>query len=503
MYVTIEAEEPTVKDERSSAYMDLLQLNACITLRIFVDDCTKEPDPAVLVVVEQLVHVDTAPQIQNNAIINGVRGVFKWIECTNVAKPLFTIKNTDSYSSSSVRFDRQTGRSYLRVDIRNVISNNQLQETVRVQFEPPTIETEELKTPLFRFTFYQYSKGKQIHDPMEWVPPFVFGIVSGKDDIKSLVQAYHRIIETFPFVTNALVTTPDNSGFHIKERVRAALNRSGENDYKPLPLPMNLPLAPVIVPQARRGSPESVVSPAYRPKPSKQEEQEVHTPSKKRSAFSMDDIMGGDEDPPTGTTADEQLAAQALLSPFTIHDTNPLKRKLSSSNSEHSDEEGADDSDDNLEIDEHGVEPKTKKRNSGTKLNAPSPAARSRVKSQGQEFVCTVCHDTKEDQIGDIKRQITRSNVHLYQLVFNKKVSCGRVCNECLAEYNSSPCTLCGTTEFKSGTLSLKSDLIPKYEEAFGRTGLQEGKLCRGCYGKFYAYQSKKSTQDQKLNQQL
>jgi hypothetical protein len=108
--------------------------------------------------------------------------------------------------------------------------------------------------------------------------------------------------------------------------------------------------------------------------------------------------------------------------------------------------------------------------------------------NKGGGFKCTVCDKKKIEKQGNIKRQVTRSNVYLYQLVFGRSISCGRVCQECLDEYNRAPCKICGGTDFRAGTLSLKSDLIPKYEQAFGRQNLQEGKLCRGCYGKFYAF---------------
>jgi hypothetical protein len=120
------------------------------------------------------------------------------------------------------------------------------------------------------------------------------------------------------------------------------------------------------------------------------------------------------------------------------------------------------------------------------------PKGKSRDTSgKGLVFKCTVCNKKKTDKQGDIKRQVTRSNVYLYQLVFKRTITCGRVCQECLNEYNHAPCKLCGSNDFRTGTLSLKSDLIPKYEAAFGRQNLQEGKLCRACYGKFYAYTNK------------
>jgi hypothetical protein len=135
----------------------------------------------------------------------------------------------------------------------------------------------------------------------------------------------------------------------------------------------------------------------------------------------------------------------------------------------------------------------TRRKTSAVVTTTPRERKRGST-DKGLTYTCTVCNHKKTDKQGDIKRQVTRSNVFLYQLVFKRNITCGRVCQECLNEYNQSPCKLCGSNDFRTGTLSLKSDLIPKYEQAFGRQGLQEGKLCRACYGKYYSYTNKSTT---------
>jgi hypothetical protein len=107
-------------------------------------------------------------------------------------------------------------------------------------------------------------------------------------------------------------------------------------------------------------------------------------------------------------------------------------------------------------------------------------------KRPGLVVRCTVCETRISDD--SIKRQVNRHNVNIFKVVFQREIECGRVCDECLKIYNNTPCQICGDTDFRGGTLALKQEAIQKYEEAFGMKGLVEGKVCRGCYGKFYTF---------------
>jgi hypothetical protein len=501
MYVTIERDDVSSSEDRSQSHLELLKTDAAIVFRVTVEDDKNEPDPSVVIVVEQLVNVDTSPQVQDNTIVNGmVNGrIFQWVECTNVTRPLFSIKNPIQCSNSCVIFDNTTGRSYLRIDIKNVVSQNHLQESTKVLFEPPLF-TDDIKCPIFRFVFHQYQNGKNVHDPVDWIPPFVFGVFSEHDDIKNLLVLYNTVLDSLPMVSSIL-HNPQQQGteFHVRERVRAALNRSGEQNYKPLMVPEILAPRQAVMPAIPPNPIEIQPQPSTSPPAAKRIKldsgsDEPTTPSKiTRTKFVLEDIMSNE------TTDAETNAAHALITPIRPIPT-PLKRKYESiqendddgETTEEEDEEDdrQEENEDYQEEEEEEAEEIADSRSKPSRRTSTKPSTRGKTHST-QPYKCTVCQKLKEDQIGEIKRQVTRSNVYLYDLVFGKKISCGRVCSDCLATYNSSPCTLCGGTDFKSGTLSLKSDLIPRYEAAFGKRDLKEGKLCRGCYGKFYAYQSK------------
>jgi hypothetical protein len=531
MYVTIETDDRYVVElDRSKSYLELLNIDeACIWLRATVEEVNKEPNPSIVIVVEQLVNVDNAVYSDAQTTSN-----YQWLECTSVNKPLFVLNALPQNVNGSVYFDNATGRSYLRIDLKNQItgldSKINLQECVCIQLSPPTFG-EDVSCPIFRFSFYQYQNTKRITHPIDWIPPFVFGVFSQRDNFKNLVAGYNQILKRIPSV-EVMLDNPEMGGFHIQEHIRAALNRLEGTNYKTIPLPevlpsrqFALPLVPIIPkPEAFEApSPLRIRIPAPQhaahlaeplstsPPPSKRmklDTEESGTPTSAKpsrtSKFVLDDIMS--------RSAEECKLEQSPRSSFHFvipHERlsehpiaqNSNHRKREQNQIEEDYENDKQEDYDEEQQEEEGYEEDDtipeEQQDNDTDYSETKPKSRRNISTRAsrgrssQKYQCTVCEQTKEDQIGDIKRQVTRSNVYLYELVFNKKISCGRVCADCLTQYNAAPCTLCGGTDFKSGTLSLKADLIPKYEAAFGKRDIKEGKLCRGCYGKFYAYQSK------------
>ncbi|KAL0477370.1 hypothetical protein AKO1_005745 [Acrasis kona] len=442
MYITIQ----TSKTEAHEVELETLDIDeGVVTVTAQIDDAANEPKSSFIMLAERLMRDESQA---------------KWMGCANINKPLFTIIGENN--NVEIQFDNSTGSTQFRVDIvtpTNIF--NQLQEVVSFKFQPQ----QQSEYPLYRLVFQPYRDN--VIDKASLTPPFIFGVCNQADP--HAVKAKQALDEIKSLIGGVDINGHDEASISIN----SALNQlSRDTSFK---LPDLLPTKP----QSNTEQPS--------PKP------------RARTKFSLHDIIMGDPEdkPPTPVLSPitgKSSPASRNNTPETSHKQLPSKRSKREADSDQdyqSPSESADEDNEISDAEEENENEATIDEQDEEYTERPSKKPRKSAAGATTSFKCSVCHKTRKSQVGDIKRQITKSNVYLYELVFNKKVSCGRVCTDCLTTYNASPCTVCKGTDFKSGTLSLKPDMIPMYEESFNRNDLSEGKLCRACYGKFYTIQNK------------